>query len=114
MDECDTGSFKAIYLCGVSALGYRVKRNYPHNLHAAIVPEPGASDRFVFEDYDLRVENGRFTCIPDESDLRPPYTSLPKQYTTCRIFRWAACVLPVLVSGTRSERNKLLLHSAAQ
>jgi hypothetical protein len=97
MDECEPGIFRAIYLCGVSAAGYRVKKNYPHNLHAAIVPVVGASDHFVFEGYDLRIKNGRFTRIPSESELPAEYSNLPKEFTTCRIFRWAACVLPLLI-----------------
>jgi hypothetical protein len=110
MDECKPEDYRAIYLCGVAARGYRAKRNYPYNLHAAIVPIPEASDHFHFEGYELEIENGRFTRIPGESELKPPHTSLPKEYTTCRIFRWAACVLPVLISGNQEERAQVLLR----
>lgn len=98
MDECEPGSFRAIYLCGVAAAGYRVKQNYPHNLHAAVVPVARANDHFMFEGYDLRIESGKFTRIPSESELPEDYSNLPKEFTTCRIFRWAACVLPHLIA----------------
>lgn len=109
MDECKPGSFEAIYLCGVSSNGYRTKRNYPHNFHAAIIPMPGANDHFIFEDLDLKINNGLLTRIPTEAELRPPYTSLPKEYTTCRIFRWAACILPILISGSQKDVHSILL-----
>jgi hypothetical protein len=113
MDECEPGSFEAVYLCGVSSKGYRSKRNYTHNFHAAIVPIPGANDHFVFENLDIRIENGRFTRIPTEAELTAPYATLSRQYTTCRIFRWAACILPILISGDQNERNGLLISPAA-
>lgn len=109
MDECKPGSFEAIYLCGVSSKGYSAKRNYPHNFHAAIIPTPGAHDHFVFEDLDLKIENGRLTRIPPEDELISPYRNLPKQYTTCRIFRWAACILPILISKDQSKISKIQL-----
>ncbi len=98
MDECAPGSFTAIYLCGVSAGGYATKKNYPHNLHAAILPAPNKTDSFEFENYRLSVENGTFTRIPTVDELSAAHRRLPAEFTTCRIFRWAACVFPVLPS----------------
>ena len=89
LDEQAPGSYEALYLCGVSSRGYRQKANYPHNLHAAIRPAPGASDDFEFDGWRLHVEDGVFVPIPAEVDLPERYRSLPAEYTTCRIFRWA-------------------------
>lgn len=69
MDEAPHNHFRAIYLCGVSAAGCSSKKNYPHNLHAAIVPARGASDVFEFENWKLQVDNGIFTRIPPEEEL---------------------------------------------
>lgn len=93
LDEVPPGSFKAIYLCGVARQGYSQRRNYPHNLHTAIWPEEGASDSFEFEEWRLRVEGGRFMRIPEERELAPEYRTLPPEFTTCRIFRWASLAL---------------------
>lgn len=49
-DEQLEESFKAIYICGVINNGYSVKKNYPHNIHLAIVPQKGAKDTYEFED----------------------------------------------------------------
>jgi hypothetical protein len=62
-----------------------------HNLHAAVLPRHGAQDTFAFEYWRLEVRNGLFLPIPAESELPERYQSLPPEYTTCRIFRWAAC-----------------------
>ena len=86
MDEVPADSFLGIYLCGVAATGYGAKRNYPHNLHAAIVPVTGATDTYEFEGWVLRVENGLLTRIPGEDELPPMLQRLPEKYTTCRIF----------------------------
>ena len=90
LDERSTNSFQAIYICGVSKPGYP-NSNYPHNLHAAILPKANAEDRFSFERWKLDVQHGMFLPIPAESELPEQYRSLPTEYTTCRIFRWAVC-----------------------
>jgi len=73
LDEVDPNRFKAIYICGVSNNGYSRKANYDHNLHAAVLPKPGQSDRFTFESWRLSVENGLFLPIPKEEALPKPY-----------------------------------------
>ncbi len=113
MDECATETFAAIYLCGVSSLGYKKKTNYPHNLHAAIFPRPGASDDFSFEDWHLSIENGIFTRIPQEIDLPAELRTLDEKFTTCRIFRWAACILPALNQTGSPNLAQLALHPQA-
>jgi hypothetical protein len=97
MDENQARPCAAIYLCGVSAAGYAQKSNYPHNLHAAIVPSPGRTDSYCFEGWTLTIENGLFTRIPSQADLPTHLLHLPPAYVTCRIFRWAACILPQLL-----------------
>ena len=94
LDEVEPDDFRAIYLCGVARAGYSSKKNYPHNLHAAILPEAGFSDSFKFEGWELRVEGGRFMPIPGEDELAREFRDLPLEFTTCRIFRWAAKALP--------------------
>lgn len=89
-DELQEDSFKAIYICGVIKKGYP-RTNYEHNLHAAIQPMPGSKDSFEFENWRLSVTNGVFLPIPSELELPDRYRSLPPEYTTCRIFRWAIC-----------------------
>ena len=89
-DEQSASTFCGIYICGVSSHGYATRENYPHNVHAAIIPSPGAEDEWAFEDWRLRVANGLFSRVPtavDEIPLR--YRALPDEYTSCRIFRWA-------------------------
>lgn len=88
LDERPLSSFHAIYICGVYKQGYP-KSNYPHNLHAAVLPRQGAEDRFQFENWTLDVRNGIFLTIPLESELPTRYRSLPPEFTSCRIFRWA-------------------------
>ena len=105
MDENGDTNFAALYLCGVSAAGYAQKNNYHHNFHAAIVPAPGRQETYCFEDWTLTVENGQFTRIPTEKELPSEFLSLPAEYTTCRIFRWAACLLPSLVDGSYRSRT---------
>jgi hypothetical protein len=82
--------FSYIYICGVLKKGYP-RTNYPHNLHAVIKPCTGSIDEFRFENWRLGVTNGVFEPIPSELDLPPRYRSLPPEFTTCRIFRWAVC-----------------------
>lgn len=90
LDELPLESFSAIYVCGVINKGYP-RTNYAHNLHAAIMPMVGRSDEFEFENWTLSIKNGIFQPIPRESDLPEMYRTLPAEYTTCRIFRWAVC-----------------------
>jgi hypothetical protein len=91
-DEEKWGGYQAIYICGVSRQGYRNKENYPHNVHAAIRPAMGAEDRWSFEGWKIAIHNGRFLPIPPSPDCLPDrYRSLSDEFTTCRIFRWAAC-----------------------
>jgi hypothetical protein len=99
MDENGSNPFAAIYLCGVASSGYAQKKNYPHNFHAAVVPMNGHAATYRFEDWELSVENGFFTRIPDQQELPPEFQNLADAYTTCRIFRWAACILPSLKVG---------------
>jgi hypothetical protein len=91
-DEWPTSSYDAIYICGVAKEGYARKKNYPHNVHAAIVPDAGFRDEWSFEGWRMAVRNGRLLPIPASAkDLPEPYRTLPDAYTSCRIFRWAAC-----------------------
>ena len=111
MDENGDAPFAALYLCGVSAAGYAQKKNYPHNFHAAIVPTPGCQETYRFENWTLAVENGQFTRIPTEEELPSEFLSLPAAYTTCRIFRWAACILPLIISGYYNQADHGLRSS---
>lgn len=91
-DEEDWGSYQAIYICGVAKQGYRVKQNYPHNVHAAMVPEVDGEDHWSFNGWQMALRNGRFLPIPPSPECLPDhYRGLSQQYTSCRIFRWAAC-----------------------
>ena len=110
MNECTSGISRPIYICGVSANGYSSKQNYAHNLHAAILPIHGATDEFHFEDWTLSITNGLFTRIPTAEELPGSFKDLPKEFATCRIFRWAAAVLPKLLAAPPSNRASLLLH----
>ena len=83
--------YQAIYLCGISANGYRKKINYPHNLHAPLLPMPGKKEEYCFEGWRLIVENAVFMPIPSISDLPKKYRNYPENLQHCRIFRWAAC-----------------------
>ncbi len=92
MDECPPDSYQAVYLCGVAKHGYAKKLNYEHNLHAAIRPQHGSVDTWSFENWRLQVRGGTFLYIPATAEELPPrHRDLPPEYTTCRIFRWAAC-----------------------
>jgi hypothetical protein len=91
-DEQAPDSFWAIYICGVASRGYTNGTNYPHNVHAAIIPVLGAEDRWDFEGWCLHVENGKFSRIPSRVEEIPAcYHALPDAFTNCRIFRWAVC-----------------------
>jgi hypothetical protein len=90
LDEQPFGSFSFLYICGVIKKGYP-RSNYPHNLHVVIRPDAGQQDYFCFANWRLQVSNGVFEPIPAETELPERYRSLPPNYTTCRIFRWAVC-----------------------
>ena len=111
LDEAGSTPFTAIYLCGVSAAGYTQKKNYPHNLHAAIFPAVGKSDTYRFEDWSITIENGLFTKIPTLEELPSIYHHLPEAYQTCRIFLWAACILPQLMNQRTTSPDHFLLNS---
>lgn len=73
-----------------------------------MVPDPGREETYRFEDWTLTVENGHFTRIPAEQELPSDFQHLPAPYTTCRIFRWAAGILPHLVEGSyKTSRHGL-------
>lgn len=88
-DEQPEDSFKAIYICGVINAGYSQKKNYPHNVHLAIVPQKGARCLYEFEEWKIEIEDGMISMIPEIEQLPEKYQSLPEEYVTCRIFRWA-------------------------
>jgi hypothetical protein len=91
MDECPPDSYRAIYICGVAKDGYAKKKNYEHNVHAAICPRVGVCDNWSFEKWHVRVRHGSFLYIPvSEQELPFKYRGLPTEYVTCRIFRWSA------------------------
>lgn len=90
LDETPLDSYAAIYICGVINKGYP-RTNYKHNLHAVIRPTPGQRDELLFENWQLSVYNGIFESIPSECDVPEQYRHLPREFTTCRIFRWAVC-----------------------
>ena len=92
LDERDSSDWFGIYICGVRGAGYP-RSNYPHNLHAVLVPEPERTDSFEFEEWSMDVENARFVPIQNERDLVEPFVSKPPEFTTCRIFRWAVSTL---------------------
>ena len=88
-DEQPEDTFKAIYICGVISKGYSAKKNYPHNVHLAIVPKKGARCLYQFEEWTIEIEDGMISMIPEIEELPAKYQDLPEQYVTCRIFRWA-------------------------
>ena len=88
-DEQPEDSYKAIYICGVISKGYSAKKNYPHNIHLAIVPKKGEKAVYEFEDWKIEIEDGYISYIPEINELPQQYRNLPDQYITCRIFRWA-------------------------
>ena len=81
--------FKAVYICGVAKKGYSQKKNYPHNVHIPIEFKEGQNEKYVFETWEVTIENGLLLPIPSEMDLPPQFRALPPEFTTCRIFRWA-------------------------
>ena len=88
-DEQPEDSYEAIYICGVISKGYSQKKNYPHNVHLAIIPYEGKSDVYEFEEWKIEIEDGYLSKIPEIEEMPEKYQSLPEQYVTCRIFRWA-------------------------
>lgn len=88
-NEYPQSEWDAIYICGVSKKGYSMRENYSHNVHAVIIPKPGATDKWTFENWEMTVENGIFERIISEDELEEKYKNLPKEYTICRMFRWA-------------------------
>lgn len=89
MDEYLPSTWDAIYICGVSTNGYAQHKNYPHNVHIAVIPKEGASDHWEFENWMMEVQNGVFEHVISEKELDEKYKNLPEQFTTCRMFRWA-------------------------
>ena len=89
LDEFPELGWDAIYICGVSSKGYRRHENYPHNVHIAILPSPGKTDYWSFENWEMTVKNGVFEYVIDEKQLDARFKNLPKEYVTCRMFRWA-------------------------
>jgi hypothetical protein len=87
-DESD--NFKAIYICGVSTYRYKEKENYPYNLHLVLTPHAGNFETWNFLNWELKISNAKISKIIDESQLSSEFQVLPREYTTCRIFRWAA------------------------
>ena len=64
--------------------------NYPHNVHAAIVPESDKLDEWSFESWRMTIRGGVF-CRFLRSSVCRSVIGLGDEFTTCRIFRWAAC-----------------------
>lgn len=105
MDECD--NFEAIYFCGVLKEGYLnknpEKNNYRHNVHFIVLPKPGNSDVWEFENWKVTIKNGILERIPktfelDDSLFKCPYDA---HYFTCRIFRWmVGHFYPELIKST--------------
>lgn len=89
LDEYPELGWDAIYICGVSTNGYSKHANYPHNVHVAVLPSPGIMDEWQFENWKMTVENGVFEEVISEEELDDKYKSLPAEYVTCRMFRWA-------------------------
>ena len=91
LDEQPENTVRAVYICGVARAGYSSHKNYPHNVHAAVLPVEGEEDEWQFEQWKLNVKNGRFSRIPASAeDIPPRFRQLPQEYVSCRIFRWAA------------------------
>lgn len=89
MNEFLPNTWDAIYICGVAKKGYSQHKNYDHNVHVAIIPKEGAKDHWEFEGWRMDLKNGFFEYVISEDELDSQYKSLPSQYTTCRMFRWA-------------------------
>lgn len=96
---------EAVYICGVARMGYSTKRNYEHNVHLAVRPAVGVSSLYQFEDWRVAIENGVIQSIPRQDELPLDLRQLPPSFTTCRIFRWAACSLRVSPESRHSEQH---------
>jgi hypothetical protein len=110
LDEQPPGTFDAIYLCGVAKRGYSARRNYPLNLHSALIPKPGAEDQFTFLHWKLWSCNATFLRIPAESEIPALYRNLAPEYVTCRIFRWASAFYSGMSQPARLQ--PMHLHKA--
>ncbi len=49
-------------------------------------------DVLRFENWELKVEHGKFFPIPGEDSLPPELARLDPEFTTCRIFRFAVAL----------------------
>lgn len=89
-DEQPQGSFRAIYICGVFKQGFSTKKNYPHNVHCAIIPAEGRTDVYEFDGWRIEIDGGYVDRIPTEEELPERFFNTPYDYHyyTCRIFRW--------------------------
>jgi hypothetical protein len=85
----EISDFKAIYICGVSNVGYSKKENYPRNLHLVLIPKENHKENYSFLDWNFKIENTTVSPIISEAELPEKYSNLPPEFTTCRIFRWA-------------------------
>jgi hypothetical protein len=83
-------NFKAIYICGVSTHKYTKKENYPYNLHLVLKPQIGNFETWTFLNWEFEITNATVSKIIDIHDLSEEFKVLPEEFTTCRIFRWAA------------------------
>lgn len=89
MDEYPQEDWDAIYICGVSRIGYSKHENYPHNVHVVILPREGERDEWSFENWRMTVENGIFEGVISEDQLKPFWCERPEEFRTCRMYRWA-------------------------
>ena len=89
LNEYPIESWDAIYICGVSSNGYAKHENYSHNVHAVILQRESVKSHWEFENWMMDVENGIFEAIPSEKEIDVKYLKLPKEFYTCRMFRWA-------------------------
>lgn len=69
--------------------GYAKHENYSHNVHIAILPREGASDKWSFENWRMSVVNGVFEGIISEDQLKPFWRKCSEEFRTCRMYRWA-------------------------
>ena len=107
LDEEPVHSYAAVYICGVIKNRYSTKQNYPHNVHAAIKVSPGSSDEWRFEEWHMRVHHGIFLPIPQSvTDIPPKYQSLPSEFTSCRIFRWAVQYFETSSAGSPNRTQE--------
>ncbi len=96
----ESKDFKAVYICGVSTKRYKEKENYPYNLHLVLIPKLGHFETYNFLEWEFEITNATISKIIDEEQLSDAFRVLPKEFTTCRIFRWAAS------EGTFLENSK--------